>query len=69
MILVEEKKNQFFNYTSKRYVNLPRKPKNLIDKIHKLIVKEFKLDVHHHMFKKQRQKSQLSSSLIMHGRT
>jgi hypothetical protein len=56
MILVEEKKNQFFNYTSKRYVNLPRKQKNLIDKIHKLIVKEFKLDVHHHMFIKKRQK-------------
>ncbi len=55
MNLVEEKrKNTFLVQTNKIYVNLLRKQKkfkkkNLIDKIHKLIVKEFKLTVNCHI--------------------
>jgi len=54
MNLVEEKrKNNFPMETSKRCANLPKKNganlnfKKIIDKIHKLIVKELKFNVNH----------------------
>jgi len=68
---IEEKgKNNFLMQTSKKYVNLLRKQKilikkNLVDKIHKLIIKKFKFNVDCHI---KMQKSQPSSSLIMHSR-
>jgi len=55
MNLVEEKrKNNFIVETSKRYANLSKKAKkinykNLVNKIHKLIVKELKLNVNCHI--------------------
>jgi hypothetical protein len=62
MNLVEEKKkNQLFNVDKQKICKLAKKTKkfnekNIIDKIHKLIVKELKLNVNRHI--KKRQKSQ-----------
>ncbi len=48
-----KRKTNFLVKTNKRYANLPRKEKTLIkfffDKIHKLIVKQFKLNVSCHI--------------------
>jgi hypothetical protein len=55
MNLVKEKrkKQHFLVQTNQKNMNLPRKQKilikkNLIDKIHKLIVKELKFNINHH---------------------
>ncbi len=49
----KKRKNNFLMHTNKRYMNQPRKHKILIkkkiDKIHKLIVKELKLNVNCHI--------------------
>jgi transposase len=37
------------NKTSKRYPKLSKKQNNLVNKIHKLIIKEPKLNVHRHI--------------------
>jgi hypothetical protein len=50
----KKRKNNFLVHTSKRYVNLLRKQKilikkNLIYKIHKLIVKKVKFNINDHI--------------------
>jgi hypothetical protein len=47
----EKEKKQLSNATSKRCANLPKKPKNFKKKkkIHKLIIKEIKLNVNHYI--------------------
>jgi len=62
----KKNKNKILMHTSKRYANLSRKQKKIIDKIHKLIVKEFKLHVNCHI--KISKKLQPSPSLIVHSR-
>jgi len=51
MNLVEEKKNIYYNVDKQKNVKLPRKKKNLIDKIHKQIIKELKINVNCHIKK------------------
>jgi hypothetical protein len=50
----ETRKNNFLMPTSKRYENLLKKAKNfnlknLVDKMHKLIIKELKLNLNYHI--------------------
>jgi hypothetical protein len=62
----KEGNNKFLVQTSKRCVNLTqkKKQKKLIDKIHKLIIKELKLNVNNNI-----KISKLFPSLIMHNKT
>jgi len=57
MNLVEEGKKQLFNVDKQKICELVKKTenfnqKNLMDKIHKLIVKEFKSNIYCHIKKK-----------------
>jgi hypothetical protein len=71
-LVKEEKKKTFFKCKQTKDIRTCFKKilnfnlKNLVDKIHKLIIKKLKLNVNHHI--KTGKKSQPSSSLIMHNK-